>query len=72
MGHVLLHLIKLYKGGFMSFLSKLAILLAFISFLTTAADFPNIQFTDMDGVDHDLYTMLDEGKYIYFMTSFDG
>lgn len=33
---------------------------------------PNIQFKDMNGKSYDLYTLLGEGKYVYFMTTFEG
>ena len=46
--------------------------LAFLVSLCFSQDFPNIQFQDMEGNSYDLYTLLDEGKHIYFLTSFNG
>ena len=53
-------------------LIKGAAVFALLAGLCFAQEFPNIQFKDMEGNSYDLYTLLDEGKHVYFLTSFNG
>ena len=51
---------------------KVSYIVGIVILACMAQTVKNVQFEDLKGKKYDLYQLLDEGKYVYFMGSYIG
>ena len=56
----------------MNSIIKVSCIIGIVMLACMAQTVKNVQFSDLNGKSYDLYELLDEGKYVYFMGSYIG
>jgi len=58
--------------GTMNSMIKFACIIVAVIIASSAQTVKNVQFKDLNGKSYDLYQLLNEGKYVYFMGGYIG